>query len=189
MARTKEFDEQQVLDKAMRLFWENGYAHTSMQELVDTMGIHRRSIYDTFGDKHALFLKVLHRYEDLLAHEVRELVQPDMPLKEQLWTLFSTTVYPRNLQPKGCLLVNTAAELAVRDEEVYCMLKKSFARSENYIYQLLLTAKETKSFSYNGNLADLASNLHNTWLGLRINIKLNDPKELEGMLTVALSDF
>ena len=56
MARTKEFDEQVVLTKAMNLFWEQGYEKTSMQELVDRMGIHRRSIYDTFGDKHQLCL-------------------------------------------------------------------------------------------------------------------------------------
>ncbi|MGO2638704.1 MAG: TetR/AcrR family transcriptional regulator, partial [Enterococcus viikkiensis] len=59
MARVKEFDETEVLTKAMQLFWQQGYEKTSMQELVDVMGIHRRSIYDTFGDKHQLFLKSL----------------------------------------------------------------------------------------------------------------------------------
>lgn len=56
MARSKEFDEKAVLRKAMELFWEQGYEKTSMQDLVDHMGIHRRSIYDTFGDKRSLFL-------------------------------------------------------------------------------------------------------------------------------------
>ena len=52
MGRAKEFDQEVVLDKAMQIFWEKGYEKTSMQDLVDHMGIHRRSIYDTFGDKH-----------------------------------------------------------------------------------------------------------------------------------------
>ena len=52
MARSKEFEENEVLDKAMRLFWEQGYEKTSMTDLVEHMGIHRRSLYDTFGDKH-----------------------------------------------------------------------------------------------------------------------------------------
>lgn len=63
MARSKEFEVNEVLDKAIQLFWTQGYEKTSMQDLVEFMGIHRRSIYDTFGDKHALFMKALERYE------------------------------------------------------------------------------------------------------------------------------
>ena len=66
MARSKEFDEKQALRKAMELFWQQGYEKTSMQELVDYMGIHRRSIYDTFGDKRTLFLSALSYYEELI---------------------------------------------------------------------------------------------------------------------------
>ena len=55
MARSKEFEENEVLDKAMKLFWEQGYEKTSMTDLVEHMGIHRRSLYDTFGDKHHCF--------------------------------------------------------------------------------------------------------------------------------------
>ena len=59
MGRAKEFDQEVVLDKAMQIFLEKGYEKTPMQGLVDQMGIHRRSIYDIFGDKHELFLKIL----------------------------------------------------------------------------------------------------------------------------------
>ena len=63
MARSKEFEESVVLDKAMRLFWEQGYEKTSMADLVNQMGIHRRSLYDTFVDKHTLFLKAVELYD------------------------------------------------------------------------------------------------------------------------------
>nr|WP_083442409.1 helix-turn-helix domain-containing protein [Paenibacillus sp. IHB B 3415] len=59
MGRTKEFEINEVLDKAVQLFWMQGYEKTSMQDLVNFMGIHRRSIYDSFGDKHALYMKAL----------------------------------------------------------------------------------------------------------------------------------
>ncbi|HRV92857.1 MAG TPA: helix-turn-helix domain-containing protein, partial [Anaerolineae bacterium] len=59
MARPREFDENEVLDKAMDLFWQKGYEATSIQELLTAMGISRGSLYDAFGDKHALFLAVL----------------------------------------------------------------------------------------------------------------------------------
>ena len=67
MARSKEFDVDEVLLKAMHLFWDQGYENTSMQDLVKGMGIHKRSLYDTFGDKHTLFMKVLDRYAGSLA--------------------------------------------------------------------------------------------------------------------------
>lgn len=57
MARSKEFDIDDVLLKAMTIFWQQGYEKTSMQDLVTGMGIHKRSMYDTFGDKHTLYIK------------------------------------------------------------------------------------------------------------------------------------
>ncbi len=48
-----------VLDKAMNLFWQKGYNATSAQDLVNGLSISRSSLYDTFGDKHSLFVKAL----------------------------------------------------------------------------------------------------------------------------------
>lgn len=71
LGRTKEFEINEVLDKAVQLFWKQGYEKTSMQDLVDFMGIHRRSIYGTFGDKHALYMKALKRYESTQNKKLR----------------------------------------------------------------------------------------------------------------------
>jgi TetR/AcrR family transcriptional regulator, transcriptional repressor for nem operon len=57
MARQKEFNRDEVLHKAMEVFWTRGYERASIQDLVEHMGINRQSIYDTFGDKHAPFLQ------------------------------------------------------------------------------------------------------------------------------------
>ena len=65
MARTKEFEPLVALDTAMELFWRKGYEATSMRELLDAMGIGRGSFYDTFGDKHALFLSALDRFQEV----------------------------------------------------------------------------------------------------------------------------
>ena len=62
MARPKEFDRTQALDKAMHLFWQQGYEATSMQDLCNHMGINRGSLYDTYGNKHSLFLEGIQRY-------------------------------------------------------------------------------------------------------------------------------
>ncbi|MFA9412981.1 MAG: TetR/AcrR family transcriptional regulator, partial [Deltaproteobacteria bacterium] len=62
MARAKEFDREVVLERAMEFFWAQGYEAASMRELLDTMDIGRQSLYDTFGDKHSLFLASLQHY-------------------------------------------------------------------------------------------------------------------------------
>jgi len=64
MARPKEFDCDVVLDKAMALFWRQGYEATSIQDLVTHMGINRQSLYDTFSSKRQLYLAVMDRYID-----------------------------------------------------------------------------------------------------------------------------
>src|ERR1700742_3249196 len=64
MPRSKEFDPQRALDKAMHLFWRQGYENTSLDDLLRAMGIARQSLYDTFGDKRALYLQAMARYRD-----------------------------------------------------------------------------------------------------------------------------
>lgn len=71
MGRSREFDENVVLQKAMELFWKQGYEKTSLNDLVEHMGIHRRSLYDTFGDKHTLFLKTVDFYAELIKNKMQ----------------------------------------------------------------------------------------------------------------------
>ena len=63
MARPKEFERDVVLDRAMQVFWSSGYEATSIQHLVDRMGIQRGSLYATFGDKRALFFAAIDHYD------------------------------------------------------------------------------------------------------------------------------
>ena len=79
MARQKEFDRDEVLHKAMEVFWMRGYEGTSIQDLVKYMGINRQSIYDTFGDKHTLFLQSLDRYREIQSRKVFDVLD-DRPI-------------------------------------------------------------------------------------------------------------
>src|SRR5690606_2006768 len=78
MGRELTFDRDEKLKQAMRLFWAKGYEATSMQELVDALGINRFSLYDTYGDKRTLFLEALERYgESVMKRLVEPLLAPD----------------------------------------------------------------------------------------------------------------
>ncbi|PZG35938.1 TetR family transcriptional regulator [Listeria ivanovii] len=188
MGRVKQFDEQIVLNKAMHIFWEKGYEKTSMQDLVDHMGIHRRSIYDTFGDKHELFLKSLDCYEFRLNQIIKQQVKQDMTIKEKLETLFLSVSSVNNESPKGCLIVNSAAELSLLDEPIKKKIQELFDKSEMYLYQLLVEAMNKGEISKNKNLQELASYLHNTWVGIRVLAKTtNDQIKLHTIVKTTLS--
>ncbi|MBC1484551.1 TetR/AcrR family transcriptional regulator [Listeria sp. FSL L7-1509] len=188
MGRVKQFDEQVVLNKAMHIFWEKGYEKTSMQDLVDHMGIHRRSIYDTFGDKHELFLKSLDCYEFRLNQIINQQVKQDMTIKEKLETLFLSVSSVNNESPKGCLIVNSAAELSLLDEPIKKKIQELFDKSEMYLYQLLVEAMIKGEISKNKNLQELASYLHNAWVGIRVLAKTtNDQTKLPTIVKTTLS--
>ncbi|MFF0830655.1 TetR/AcrR family transcriptional regulator [Brevibacillus sp. NPDC003359] len=119
MARTREFDEEKVLDAAMQLFWEKGYEATSLSDLTSRMGIQRPSIYSTFGDKKELFETALRRYTMSRASEVRTKLQNNPSVKEAFRRFFNEVVdeeYTESLS-RGCFCINTMVELAPHDEK------------------------------------------------------------------------
>ena len=127
MPRPQEFETSEALDRAMELFWLRGYEATSLQDLLDHMGIGRQSLYNTFGDKRQLFLAALNRYVDTTCREtMNRLRHPDAGLgaiHEHFEELLRTcaTRGPR----RACLIANTAMELAPHDEEIAKWVKGS----------------------------------------------------------------
>src|SRR6185503_2842523 len=119
MVRTKQFDKHTALDEAMELFWQRGYHATSIQDLVDHLGVNRQSLYDTYGGKEQLFLAALERYREIQAAPVRRLLERDGPVREILRDLFRSFVDGvLSEDSKGCFMVNTATEVAGNNEVV-----------------------------------------------------------------------
>lgn len=120
MARTREFDEEKVLDAAMQLFWEKGYEATSLSDLTSRMGIQRPSIYSTFGDKSELFETSLRKYTMARAAEMRTRLGGIASVKEAFRTFFAEIVdeeYNAERLSRGCFCINTMVELAPHDEK------------------------------------------------------------------------
>ncbi|MCK0473838.1 TetR/AcrR family transcriptional regulator [Halalkalibacter sp. APA_J-10(15)] len=92
MARNRKFDEKVVLKKVMELFWKQGYEKTSMQELVDHMGIHRKSIYDTFGDKRSLFSASLTFYEEFVTISFTDIIRHSSSVKQAIREIFNFVI-------------------------------------------------------------------------------------------------
>ncbi|OLO37128.1 TetR family transcriptional regulator [Alkalihalophilus pseudofirmus] len=176
MGRHKEFDETEVLLKAMVVFWRNGYEKTSMQDLVDSMNIHRRSIYDTFGDKQTLFLRALQLFEEIIEKKIQHEVKPTHSVKLAVQRLFEMAVIPDDRSPPGCFIVNTAVELTQHDQEIAEKINKSFHKTETLIYELLLQGQIHGEISDQLDLENVAQFIHNSFIGIRVLSKTTDDK-------------
>lgn len=177
MARSKEFEENMVLDKAMRLFWEQGYEKTSMNDLVKHMGIHRRSLYDTFGDKHSLFLKAMDRYinnvNDILPIEIKR----SKTATEALQFIFDFMIFKEEDLPSGCLMVNSAAELAARDADVDTKSTEAFTKTEQLLKEIILWGQRDREFTSDYDAGEIAEYLHGVSVGLRVMARTSVAKE------------
>jgi TetR/AcrR family transcriptional repressor of nem operon len=188
MARNKEFEINAVLDKAMDLFWRQGYEKTSIQELVTHMGIHRRSMYDTFGDKHDLFMQVMNRYKTMIETNINNRVHQTNSVKQAIRLLFDMTISREDDQPKGCLLVNSAVELALLDSEVAAKVQEEFLVTEKLFYNLLVNGQQTGEISKQHSPENLSVYLNNAWVGLRVLVKTtNDREKLRSLTDTTLS--
>ncbi|AOW14170.1 TetR family transcriptional regulator [Hydrogenophaga crassostreae] len=116
----KSFDEDEIVGKAMNVFWEKGYEPASMADLIAGTGITRGSLYNAFGGKEALFIKALEKYDkDNRRALLAELEAVDDPVRA-IAVLFDGLVAETvaDAEKKGCFLVNTASDLATHGEEV-----------------------------------------------------------------------
>jgi TetR/AcrR family transcriptional regulator, transcriptional repressor for nem operon len=177
MARSKEFEESAVLDKAMRLFWQQGYEKTSMTDLVEHMGIHRRSLYDTFGDKHQLFLRAMDRFDNKISTSLAGEVKRSKTAADALQYIFEFMIAGEKDSPPGCLMVNSAVELAARDAVVDSKSTEAFAAAEKLLKEIIVWGQRDGQFTTEYEAGELAEYLHNAWVGLRVMARTSVTKE------------
>lgn len=188
MARSKEFDIDEVLEKAMHLFWQQGYEKTSMQDLVAGMGIHKRSMYDTFGDKHTLYMRAVRRYALEVLEQLKQRSGSQPSVKLAIRSFFEIAIRGSEEHPKGCLMVNTAVELSLLDEEARALVDESFKDSEVLLEALVRGGQRSGEITSRQDAAALASYLHNALVGLRVMVKTGqDPAKLEQIADLTLA--
>ena len=190
MPRTKTFQPEIVLNRAMYLFWEKGYDNTSLTDLLGVMGISRQSMYDTFGDKRHLFLQVLDQYEKKMKESMNQLlISHDTSLKA-IKGHFISTLSTINLQPKrkACLMANTAMELAFQDDEIISKVKDYMEMYMKSFLHALTIAKENHEITKHINLESTAKFLTTNLHGLGIMAKCGaSEKDLNQIIEVTLS--
>lgn len=169
MARPREFDEATVLEAAMNCFWAQGYELTSVRELAEQMGITGASLYNAFGDKRSLYRQALGHYlEQTVRERVARLEQ--LPPFPAIRTFFDEIVERSvtDKQRRGCMLVNSALELAPYDPEFQKLVAEEMIFIEAFFRRCIEAGQKDGTISAIRPAAELAKLLLSVLLGIRV---------------------
>jgi TetR/AcrR family transcriptional regulator, transcriptional repressor for nem operon len=170
MARPKEFEEVDVLEKAMYLFWQKGYYQASIQDLVDTMGINRASLYGAFADKHNLYMKALERYRQQDVSEILLLFNRNLPAKQFFEALFDNVIVGLTDDPdrKGCFITNATLEMLPDDQEVQALVSTNISFLQEIFIEILNNSLEVNELNNKILPVETANFLISQIYGLRM---------------------
>ena len=189
VARPKEFDVDEALERAMDLFWTQGYRATTMQDLVRHLGIGRQSLYDTFGDKHRLFIAVLKRYRKLVEAKLYRLERASASF-ENLRRHFHDTIEFLVTQPmrRSCLITNATMELTIHDPDVAAEVNAHWTRVDEAITNVLERSLERGEIELRQPVRAVMRHLSTTVMGLCVTAKVGASRQsLREGVTAALS--
>jgi len=188
MSRPREFDDAVVLDAATDRFWRYGYAATSVRELCDAMGLMPASLYNAFGSKHALFARCLDRYLDGNMRERIARIETTCAPRAAIETFLNQIVTRSLADPRGCLLVNSALEIAPHDAEVGALIAERLGELRAFFHRSILAGQRDGSIAVTRRPSDLAALLLSTVMGLRVLARArSEPSLLRGAARQALA--
>jgi len=172
MARQKEFDQGKALRKAVRLFSQQGFAATSTDELMRVMNVGRQSMYDTFGDKRAMFLRALEMYVTESVKSINaELEKPGSVLSTVRNALVTFAERNDLSSSEGCMGLNAISEFGQRDSEVTRITRNAAQVQRHALMLTLARAKNQGELNPNADLGIMADFFESTLAGIRMAAK------------------
>jgi TetR/AcrR family transcriptional regulator, transcriptional repressor for nem operon len=191
MARTREFDADEAVRRAMDLFWERGYEATSLRDLTDALEIGSGSLYAAFGSKDGLFQAALARYRQEQAQPLLDALSSDGEIRAVMRRVLGMLVAKAVSDElrRGCLVVNSATERIPRDADTAAAVRSVLASIRGAIEDALRRARERGELDPGKDPRALAGFFLTFMNGLRVAAK-TDPDErsltcsVEAALTV-----
>jgi TetR/AcrR family transcriptional repressor of nem operon len=178
MARPKAFNRDQALRTAMLLFWKKGYEATSTDDLVRAMEIGRQSLYDTFDDKHSLYIEALQLYNSEQNSKHAKILLADVsPLAAIEALLCSVVGDELEVQALGCMNINAVCEFGQRDRDVTALEKASHEELLSHLERTLHQAKENGEVAPDLDVKKAARFLSTTFTGLKVRARAGDDAE------------
>ncbi|CZT37111.1 TetR/AcrR family transcriptional regulator [Rhizobium sp. 9140] len=189
MARPREFEEEAVLVLAVERFWQHGYETTSIRDLATAMGITTASIYNAFGDKRAVYRKALDFYvKRSFGDRVGRF--ETKPPREAIRAFFEEII-ERSLSDtkrKGCMLVNSALEVAPHDSEFQRVVAEVLRQVEAFFRRCVERGQVDGTVNSRHKADDVARTLLSTLVGIRVLARTRPEGELlQGLIRPVFS--
>ncbi|WP_343692875.1 TetR/AcrR family transcriptional regulator [Chitinophaga sp.] len=182
MARNVEFNEEEAIEKAMEVFWEKGYSAASMRDLTTAMQINSSSLYNTIGDKHALFVKCIKHYTESHMEQARKRARAARSPLNAIINLLNDSVNDIINKSNSCMIIKTTFEIANDDEEILGILKYNGDNTYQLLDSLLQEAKKQGELADNADPAILTDYLLSLITGWHESYILHqDPQRLRQM--------
>lgn len=191
MPRSKGFEESVVLDKAMQVFWANGYEATSVRLLEKEMGINQFSIYASFQNKKKLFIQSIKKYrEHVKKTRFHSLLQENAGLAELESFLFkAVSLNTAGMGSKGCLIVNTAGEIGSKDPEIAEEVNRYYDFIRDMLANIFRNAIAKQEIPANTNIEQQANFFLGIMQSISIASKTMNCIQLNDFITVALAQI
>lgn len=171
--RPREFDETEVLERAMQHFWSRGYEGAALADLLDAMGISRQSLYNTFGNKRQLFVRAIEHYRAVHLSEALALLRAEgSPLENVKSTVRFFERLASDYRCRGCLVANALVEVAPHDEEIARLLEETLDLLEAEVKNALVRARSIGELGEGKSPRVLSRTLTNAMIGLAVSGKL-----------------
>ena len=173
MARPKEFDPQEALQKAMGLFWAKGYHDTSIRDLVERTGVNYYGLYGAFASKHGLFLAALDLYRDTVTAELLRALRRAEPVREVIAQAFERLLELMRTEDGsvGCMMCNTAIELAPYETDAAAKVRAHRAQLQQAFHRLLAERKAAGELDETADADALAAFLTTTAYSLGLLLR------------------
>ncbi|MEU5641998.1 TetR/AcrR family transcriptional regulator [Streptomyces milbemycinicus] len=189
MARTREFDTEAAVSRAMELFWARGYEGTSVRDLTRHLGIGQGSLYAAFGDKDGLYRAALEHYRTTYAAAALRSLDEGADARSAIRTMLVERVrIATEHDGRGCLMINAACERVPQDAATRRTVRDVLGAGQEALAEVLRVAAERGEIAARHDPHTLAAFLVTFLNGLLVSSKITpDPRALEPLVEIALA--
>ncbi|AQZ63471.1 Transcriptional regulator, TetR family [[Actinomadura] parvosata subsp. kistnae] len=189
MARTREFDTEAAVSRAMELFWTRGYEATTVRDLTRHLGLGQGSLYAAFGDKDGLYRAALEHYRSTLAADALRRLEEGADARSAIRAMLAERVrIAVEHEGRGCLAVNAACERLPQDPPTRRIVRDMQDVGRDAIAEVLRVAAERGEIAARHDPHTLAAFLVTFLDGLLVSAKITpDARALESLVEVALA--
>lgn len=179
MPRPPSYNQQQVLESAMQVFWRKGYATTSVKDLTDVTKLQPGSLYGAFKNKRNLFVHALDYYYEKLYKDIEQILKSEMPPLSRIRCFFNNflNIVKEDKENKSCLLLNTLIELPSEDTEINLRVSAMFQQIEKLFIETLYEAQKDGTLARGLIPETIAKMLMSGIFGLQVYNKMQNGKD------------